>query len=70
VIVDVAIDQGGCVETSHPTKHADPVYEVNRILHYCVANMRGAVPVTATRALTNATLPIRTASRTRRGASG
>ena len=57
VIVDVAIDQGGCFETSHPTTHAEPVYEVDGILHYCVANMPGAVPVTATRALTNATLP-------------
>ena len=57
VIVDVAIDQGGCFETSHPTTHGDPVYEVDRILHYCVANMPGAVPVTSTRALTNATLP-------------
>ena len=57
VIVDVAIDQGGCFETSHPTTHAEPVFEVDGILHYCVANMPGAVPVTATRALTNATLP-------------
>jgi len=57
VIVDVAIDQGGCFETSHPTTHADPVYDVDDVLHYCVANMPGAVPVTATRALTNATLP-------------
>ena len=57
VIVDVAIDQGGCCETSHPTTHNDPVYEVDGILHYCVANMQGAVPVTWTRALTNATLP-------------
>ena len=57
VIVDVAIDQGGCFETSHPTTHSDPVFEVDAILHYCVANMPGAVPVTATRALTNATLP-------------
>jgi alanine dehydrogenase len=57
VIVDVAIDQGGCFETSHPTTHAEPVFEVDEILHYCVANMPGAVPVTATRALTNATLP-------------
>src|SRR5664279_751943 len=57
VIVDVAIDQGGCFETSHPTTHADPVFEVDGILHYCVANMPGAVPVTATRPLTNATLP-------------
>jgi alanine dehydrogenase len=57
VIVDVAIDQGGCFETSRPTTHADPVYDVDGVLHYCVANMPGAVPVTATRALTNATLP-------------
>lgn len=57
VIVDVAIDQGGCVETSHPTTHRDPTFEVEGILHYCVANMPGAVPSTSTRALTNATLP-------------
>ena len=57
VIVDVAIDQGGCFETAHPTTHGDPVYDVDGILHYCVANMPGAVPVTATRALTNATMP-------------
>ncbi|HVV89796.1 MAG TPA: alanine dehydrogenase [Solirubrobacterales bacterium] len=57
VLVDVAIDQGGCFETSHPTTHTDPVYEVDEISHYCVANMPGAVPVTSTRALTNATLP-------------
>ena len=57
VIVDVAIDQGGCAETSHPTFHSDPVYEVDGILHYCVANMPGAVPRTSTFALTNATLP-------------
>ena len=57
VIVDVAIDQGGCFETSHPTTHSDPVFEVDGVLHYCVANMPGAVPVTSTRALTNATLP-------------
>jgi alanine dehydrogenase len=57
VIVDVAIDQGGCFETAHPTTHDDPVYDVDGILHYCVANMPGAVPVTATRALTNATMP-------------
>jgi alanine dehydrogenase len=57
VIVDVAIDQGGCFETSHATTHTDPVFEVDEILHYCVANMPGAVPVTATRALTNATMP-------------
>jgi alanine dehydrogenase len=57
VIVDVAIDQGGCVETARPTTHAEPVYEEDGIVHYCVANMPGAVPVTSTRALTNATLP-------------
>src|SRR5690348_10586966 len=57
VIVDVAIDQGGCFETSRPTTHSDPVYEVDGIIHYCVANMPGGVPVTSTRALTNATLP-------------
>ncbi|HKX45093.1 MAG TPA: alanine dehydrogenase, partial [Planctomycetota bacterium] len=56
VIVDVAVDQGGCVETCRPTTHADPVYEVDGILHYCVANMPGAVPRTSTMALTNATL--------------
>ena len=57
VIVDVAIDQGGCIETSHPTTHSDPVYEVDGVLHYCVANMPGGVPITSTKALTNATLP-------------
>jgi alanine dehydrogenase len=57
VLVDVAIDQGGCFETSHATTHADPVYEVDGILHYCVANIPGAVPFTSTLALTNATLP-------------
>lgn len=57
VIVDVAIDQGGCVETSRATTHDDPVYKVDDVLHYCVSNMPGAVPVTSTRALTNATLP-------------
>jgi alanine dehydrogenase len=57
VLVDVAIDQGGCFETSRPTTHSDPTYEVDGILHYCVANMPGAVPITATYALTNATLP-------------
>jgi alanine dehydrogenase len=57
VIVDVAVDQGGCIETSRPTIHSDPIYEVDGIVHYCVANMPGAVPVTATRALGNATLP-------------
>ncbi|HET8529436.1 MAG TPA: alanine dehydrogenase [Gaiellaceae bacterium] len=57
VIVDVAIDQGGCVETAHPTTHSDPVYEVDGVTHYCVANMPGGVPITSTKALTNATLP-------------
>jgi alanine dehydrogenase len=57
VLCDVAIDQGGCAETSRPTTHSDPVYEVDGVIHYCVANMPGAVPVTATKALTNATLP-------------
>jgi alanine dehydrogenase len=57
VLVDVAIDQGGCFETSKPTTHANPVYEVDGILHYCVANIPGAVPYTSTLALTNATLP-------------
>jgi alanine dehydrogenase len=57
VLVDVAIDQGGCFETSRPTTHAEPTYEVDGVLHYCVANMPGAVPRTSTMALTNATLP-------------
>lgn len=57
VIVDVAVDQGGCVETCHPTTHEDPTYVVDDVLHYCVANMPGAVPFTSTLALTNATLP-------------
>lgn len=57
VLVDVAIDQGGCFETSHPTTHADPVYTIDTIVHYCVANIPGAVPQTSTLALTNATLP-------------
>ncbi|PYE90500.1 alanine dehydrogenase [Phyllobacterium leguminum] len=56
VIVDVAIDQGGCFETSHATTHSEPIYEVDGIIHYCVANMPGAVPVTSTQALNNATL--------------
>ncbi|MAQ38216.1 MULTISPECIES: alanine dehydrogenase [Thioclava] len=56
-IVDVAIDQGGCVETSHPTTHDDPIYEVEGVMHYCVANMPGAVARTATLALSNATQP-------------
>jgi alanine dehydrogenase len=57
VIVDVAVDQGGCIETTRPTTHSDPVFTVDGVVHYCVANMPGAVPVTATRALGNATLP-------------
>ncbi len=57
VIADVAIDQGGCVETARPTTHSDPVYPVDGVTHYCVANMPGAVPITSTKALTNATLP-------------
>jgi alanine dehydrogenase len=57
VIVDVAVDQGGCIETTHPTTHSNPTYYVEDVLHYCVANMPGAVPRTSTFALTNATLP-------------
>jgi alanine dehydrogenase len=57
VLVDVAIDQGGCFETSRPTTHNDPIYVVENIVHYCVANMPGAVARTSTIALTNATLP-------------
>ena len=57
VVVDVAIDQGGCFETSHPTTHSDPVFVVEGVTHYCVANMPGGVPVSSTMALTNATLP-------------
>jgi alanine dehydrogenase len=57
VLCDVAIDQGGCAETSRPTTHTDPVYKVDGVTHYCVANMPGGVPVTSTKALTNATLP-------------
>ncbi|HXB14200.1 MAG TPA: alanine dehydrogenase [Solirubrobacteraceae bacterium] len=57
VLVDVSIDQGGCFETSHPTTHSHPTYEVDGITHYCVTNMPGAVPITSTYALTNATLP-------------
>lgn len=57
VLVDVAIDQGGCFETSRATTHSDPIYEVDGIIHYCVTNMPGAVPITSTMALTNATLP-------------
>jgi alanine dehydrogenase len=57
VLVDVSIDQGGCFETSRPTTHSDPTYEVDGIIHYCVTNMPGAVPITSTYALTNATMP-------------
>ncbi|HEY9504140.1 MAG TPA: alanine dehydrogenase [Pyrinomonadaceae bacterium] len=57
VVVDVAVDQGGCIETTHPTTHSNPTYYVEGVLHYCVANMPGAVPRTSTFALTNATLP-------------
>ncbi len=57
VLVDVAVDQGGCIETCKPTTHENPIYEIDGIIHYCVANMRGAVPYTSTLALTNATLP-------------
>jgi alanine dehydrogenase len=57
VLVDVAIDQGGCFETSHATTHADPIYDVDGIIHYCVANMPGAVARTSTLALGNATMP-------------
>ena len=57
VLVDISIDQGGCFETSHPTTHAEPTFSVDGVIHYCVANMPGAVPRTSTLALTNATLP-------------
>ena len=57
VLVDISIDQGGCFETSQPTTHADPTFVVDGVIHYCVANMPGAVPRTSTFALTNATLP-------------
>ncbi|HEU4401549.1 MAG TPA: alanine dehydrogenase [Candidatus Polarisedimenticolia bacterium] len=57
VIIDVAVDQGGCIETTHPTTHSAPTFEVDGVVHYCVANMPGAVPRTSTFALTNATLP-------------
>jgi alanine dehydrogenase len=57
VLVDVSIDQGGCFETSRPTTHSHPTYEVDGITHYCVTNMPGAVPITSTYALTNATMP-------------
>jgi len=57
VLVDVAVDQGGCIETCRPTTHEDPTYIIDDVVHYCVANMPGAVPYTSTLALTNATLP-------------
>ncbi len=57
VLVDVAIDQGGCFETSHPTTHSEPTFIVDGVVHYCVANMPGAVPKTSTFALNHATLP-------------
>jgi alanine dehydrogenase len=57
VLVDVAVDQGGCFETTKPTTHADPIYVIDEVVHYCVANMPGAVPYTSTIGLTNATLP-------------
>ena len=57
VVVDVAVDQGGCIETCKPTTHEDPTYVIDEVVHYCVANMPGAVPYTSTVALTNATLP-------------
>jgi len=69
VVVDVAIDQGGCAETSHPTTHADPTYVVDGVVHYCVANMPGAVARTSTFALNNATLPF-TIALAERGAEG
>ncbi|MEM7482717.1 MAG: alanine dehydrogenase [Acidobacteriota bacterium] len=65
VVVDVAVDQGGCFETTHPTTHSDPVFEVDGVVHYCVANMPGAVPRTSTIALNNATLPYARALATR-----
>jgi alanine dehydrogenase len=57
VMIDVSVDQGGCFETTRPTTHTNPIYEVEGIIHYCVANIPGAVPITSTRALTNATMP-------------
>jgi alanine dehydrogenase len=57
VVVDVAVDQGGCIETTHPTTHSNPTFLVDGVIHYCVANMPGAVPRTSTYALSNATLP-------------
>ena len=66
VIVDVAIDQGGCVETSKPTTHAEPTYMVGDVVHYCVANMPGCVPMTSTLALNAVTLPFVLKACTRR----
>jgi alanine dehydrogenase len=57
VVVDIAIDQGGCLETSRPTTHSDPIYTIDGVVHYCVANMPGAFPQTSTAALNHATLP-------------
>ena len=57
VVIDVAVDQGGCIETTHPTTHSEPTFTINGVIHYCVANMPGAVPRTSTYALSNATLP-------------
>ena len=57
VVVDVAVDQGGCLETTHPTTHSNPTFVVDGVVHYCVANMPGAVPLTSSQALNNATLP-------------
>jgi alanine dehydrogenase len=57
VVVDIAVDQGGCIETTHETTHEDPVYEAHGVIHYAVGNMPGAVPNTSTYALTNVTLP-------------
>ena len=57
VLCDVAIDQGGCFETSHATTHEDPVYDIDGVVHYCVANMPGSVPLTSSHALNNVTLP-------------
>jgi alanine dehydrogenase len=72
VLVDVSIDQGGCFETSRATTHRDPIYEVDGIIHYCVSNMPGAVPITSTHALTNATMPyvVRLANQGAHGALG
>ena len=69
VLVDVAIDQGGCAETSRPTTHSDPTYVVDDVVHYCVANMPGAVPISSTKALTNVTLPVRRGDREARARS-